>query len=128
MRIVLAAAFLAAAASAHAEEGRYVLSAARDGFVRLDTVTGAASHCAAAKGVWRCEPLPIEESRLNALATEVAALSAKVAALSARVAALPAGTVAAAPPVKTTPRPNFVHEALNRLLSLVRTLKHGGDA
>ncbi|HVY20785.1 MAG TPA: hypothetical protein VHA70_12020 [Bauldia sp.] len=127
MRIVLAAAFLAAAASAHAEEGRYVLSAARDGFVRLDTATGAASHCAPTRGVWRCEPLPIEETRLDALATEVAALTAKVAALSARVGALPAGT-ATAPAIEPTPRPSFVHEALDRLLSLVRTLKHGRDA
>ncbi len=124
MRIVLAAAFLALAASAHAEEGRYALSASRDGFVRLDTATGAAAHCSPTKGVWRCQPLQIDNDRIDALATEVAALTAKVAALSSRIATLPGPASAAEPP----PRSNFVREALGRFLDLVRTLKHGRDA
>jgi hypothetical protein len=128
MRIALAIAFLVVAASAHAEEGRYALSPSRDGFVRLDTATGAASHCSVSKGVWRCEPLQIESSRLDALATDVAALTAKVAALSARVAALP--VVAPAPRVTPAPPPrtSFLHEALGRFLAFVRALKHGREA
>jgi hypothetical protein len=129
--MVIAAAFLAVAASAHAEEGRFALSPSRTGIVRLDTATGATSHCAPVKGVWHCEPLQIESNRLDALATEVAALTAKVAALSARVAALSdkqSGTIAPvadAPPADATLKPNFMREALGRFFAFVRILKHG---
>jgi hypothetical protein len=133
MRIAFAAAFLAIAVSAHAEEGRFALSPSRDGIVRLDTATGATSHCAPVKGVWRCAPLQFESNRLDALATEVAALTARVAALNARVAALPQmqeaiPTPPEQPSVLAEPRPNFMREALGRFLDLVRTLKHGREA
>ncbi|MEJ0012000.1 MAG: hypothetical protein WDM94_05075 [Bauldia sp.] len=125
MRIALAAALVFVAAAAQAE-GRFALSASRDGVVRLDTATGAVSHCRPTKGIWRCETLPVESSRLDALATEVAALTAKVAALSASLKTPPVTST----PVAATepPKPNFVHEALGRFLDLVRTLKHGRDA
>jgi hypothetical protein len=129
MRIVAAVAFLALALPAHAEDARYALSPSRDGFVRLDTVTGAASHCASVKGVWRCEPLQIESNRLDALATEVAALKAKVAALAANIAALPEKQEAPAALASEPPRrPSLLTTALGRFLAFVRILKHGRDA
>jgi hypothetical protein len=129
MRIALAAAFLALAASAQAEEGRFALSPSREGVVRLDTATGATSRCAPVKGIWRCEPLQIESNRLDALAAEVAALTAKVAALSARVSAMSASSASPPAPVAEAPaRPNFVRDALGRFLAFVRILKHGRDA
>jgi hypothetical protein len=129
MRIALAAAFLALAVPAHAEEGRFALSPSRNGVVRLDTATGATSHCAPVKGIWRCEPLQVEANRLDALAAEVAALTAKVAALSARMSTLsaPAAT-APSPTAEAPPKPGFVREAVGRFLAFVRILKHGRDA
>lgn len=125
MRIAFAAALVLVAASAPGlAEGRFALSASRDGVVRLDTATGAVSRCSPAEGVWRCETLPVEMSRLDALAMEVAALTAKVAALSAGLKTPAPPPVAAIEPQK----PGFVREALGRFLALVRTLKHGRDA
>ena len=125
MRIALAAALILTAASAPnlgRAEGRFALSARRDGVVRLDTATGAVSHCSPTKGVWRCETLPVEMSRLDALTMEVAALTAKVAALSASIKAPVPRAVRAEPP---EPRASVVHEALSRFLALVHTLKYG---
>jgi hypothetical protein len=141
MRIAFAAALVLAAASAQAE-GRFELNASRDGIVRLDTATGAVSRCSPTKGIWRCETLPVESARLDALATEVAALTAKVAALNASLADMRsvAKSAPAAPPVVAAepapvavtaerPKPGFVREALGRFLALVRILKHGrGEA
>ena len=58
------------AASAVADEakpgaGRYLLGASPGGFVRLDTVTGAASHCNQKDKVWRCEPLLVEDAAIK---------------------------------------------------------------
>lgn len=124
--------------SAAEDAGRYALSASRDGFVRLDTVTGSVSHCRPEKGVWRCEPLPAEDSalraRLDALTTEVARLTASVAALNGRVAALappaeaPKPAAVAAPPPPEA-RPGFLRQTMVRFLDFVRVLKHGrGEA
>jgi hypothetical protein len=132
----LALAFSSVAASAQAEDaGRYTLGASRDGFVRLDTATGAVSHCTQAKGVWRCQPLPADTDRVGALATEVAALAAKVAALKARldVGSTPVETVSV-PALAgdkseslSRPGPSLLTLAMDRFLDLVRTLKHGRD-
>ncbi len=123
----------ACVAPAYADDaGRYALSASRDGFVRLDTATGAVSHCRPDKGIWRCEPLAAEDGnvgpRLEALAREVAKLTAAVAVLDARVAAIvpvesPAVTL---PP--TAQRSNVVKDVVSRFLDLVRALKHGRAA
>lgn len=60
--------------------GRYAIQPSDDGFVRLDTESGAVSHCTRTDGVWRCE----------AVADDKAALESKVEALSAEVEALTA--------------------------------------
>jgi len=40
-----------------AEKGRYTMSPVDNGFVRLDTQTGAMSHCTRADGRWSCEAM-----------------------------------------------------------------------
>ena len=131
--LVLLALASAGVAPALAEDaGRYALSASRDGFVRLDTATGAVSHCRPDKGTWRCEPLAADDGnvrlRVDALATEVAKLTAAVSVLDARVAALaPVGSPAATVP-PTAERPNVVKDVVSRFLDLVRAVKHGRAA
>lgn len=123
-------AFLAAAAGLIAlslpavaqDAGRFQAQPTGDGFIRLDTRTGATSHCTRAEGVWRCQPV-IEETgtlsaRIDALAADVAAVSARVDALSGGVAAQP----------EPAGERGFLVAAMERLMELVRTLKHGRAA
>ena len=44
-----------------------------DGFVRLDTQTGAVSHCGRREGVWFCEKLIEDETALDRRIAEIAA-------------------------------------------------------
>lgn len=127
----------AAADDAKPGAGRYLLGGSPGGFVRLDTVTGAASHCSQKGKIWRCEPLPVEDAaiktRLDALSGEVAKLSAVLAALNARVAALGPIDQTKAPVVATTQdpkedkQPSFANQVMVRFFDLVRTLKHGRE-
>jgi len=62
LRLALLAAFALAGMAVSAQEAqapspRFTLSASDDGgYLRLDTETGAVSHCAETGGRWRCEP------------------------------------------------------------------------
>jgi hypothetical protein len=101
--IVLAALGAGLAAPAAAEDpagaGRYTIAPSADGFVRLDTVTGAVSYCRQAEGAWTCETAT-EQSGMDAalgnLAARAARLSEDVDALERDIAALRGG--GAAPP------------------------------
>jgi hypothetical protein len=111
---------------------RYALSAARDGFVRLDTATGAVTHCRPVSGVWKCEPIAgVDDSRFQALAAEVAKLTADVALLGHRVDDLDSPkpeAIAPAPaviPAAPAAKPSPLAAVMDRLLDFVRTLKHG---
>ncbi len=130
--LTLAGTLCLAAPSRADDPGRYALGPSRDGIVRLDTATGAVSHCQPENGVWHCEPLVAEDdatrTRLDGIAAQVADLSASLAVLNARVAALALLDQSAAPPAMTQPataEPGLVRQALGRFLDLVRTLKHG---
>jgi hypothetical protein len=46
-----------AALSAEQRQGRYTLSPADGGFIRLDTATGSMSLCSSKDGAWRCEAM-----------------------------------------------------------------------
>lgn len=63
---------------AGAAEGRYVLKDVEGGFIRLDTETGAVSHCSVRNETWRCEPVADAQAALqdeiNRLAQEKAEL------------------------------------------------------
>lgn len=94
------AALPAAAQDAQAPAGRFQLAPGEgDGFVRLDTRTGAVSHCAQDQGVWHCAPIddPVAAERLKALTARVDRLSGAVDALSSRVDKLAATAAAPAP-------------------------------
>lgn len=140
-RLLFAAAVVLVATSpevgaAEAAAGRYELAPSDNGFIRLDTGTGATSHCGEKGGVWYCEPLAeaggATAARLDALTGEVAELAAALSALTARfdaltarldqLAALPA--VAEAPP-EAGARPGFIATVMQRFLDMVRGIKHG---
>lgn len=61
------AALLAAQALAaeDASSGRYTMSPAEGGVVRLDKETGAMSFCAGKEGEWTCKPMPDAEQKLQ---------------------------------------------------------------
>ena len=65
------------------DTGRYVLEEVDGGFIRLDTETGAVSHCRPRDENWRCELVADAQA---ALQDEIARLSAENAALQQRLA------------------------------------------
>jgi hypothetical protein len=68
-----------------AADGRYVLKDVEGGFIRLDTETGAVSHCSVRNETWRCEPVADAQAALqdeiNRLAREKAELELRLAEL-----------------------------------------------
>ena len=92
-RIALLAALAALACPALAQEiiapgdaGRYTMTQTPEGFIRLDTRTGAVALCTTAGGVAACRAGPEERSALEA---EIARLSKENADLKMRLAAAP---------------------------------------
>lgn len=59
------AALAAAPAWAAESPGRYTMSPAEGGVVRLDRETGAMSFCSGPEGNWTCTPMPETESALR---------------------------------------------------------------
>lgn len=126
---------LPALAEDSARPARYAIEPAEEGFVRLDTATGAASHCAKADGIWRCAAVADERKVLDAkiasLTDEVASLSAdlkrvKDELVRARAALADAEAAVAAPPapspVATKPT-SFTAALMQRFVKMVRVLK-----
>jgi hypothetical protein len=133
----------AAGEDASAPSGRYQIAPDEDGFVRLDTRTGAMTHCGKREGAWRCDVLAEErsdlEQRLDALAGKVDALSAEVARLAGRLATVEAKAGASAAPspdaqLPAAPSPeareedfdealSFAERLMRRFFELVRELK-----
>src|ERR1700759_5578240 len=69
MAIAFSCVALASAAADSApdpENGRYTLSQTADGFVRLDTRTGAVSTCSNSGNGWACYLVPDERAALDA--------------------------------------------------------------
>ncbi len=136
----MAAAMVAPGAWAQ-EPLRYTITPADEGFVRLDTQTGAITHCASADGIWRCAPPLYAESeidaRLRTLDERIEGLGAQLTALAGRVAELtpaapprsPTSEVVAELPAEPEPEgpaadvPNFLEQALDRLFRLVGGMK-----
>jgi hypothetical protein len=81
--VLLAVALLAG--PAHAEEsGRFLLKEAdQNTFIRLDTVTGAISHCSSAAGDWSCKSVKDDRAALH---EEIAKLRKENDELKARLA------------------------------------------
>jgi hypothetical protein len=70
------------------DTGRYVLKDVDGGFIRLDTETGAVSHCRTRDEHWRCEPVADAQA---ALQDEINRLAEKNAALEQELAELTEG-------------------------------------
>jgi hypothetical protein len=93
---VLAASILGAGGAAaqsmpDKENGRYALSPASDGVIRLDTRTGAVSTCSNSGAGWACYSIPDERAALDAeigrLQTENDKVKAELEKLKAQLAA-----------------------------------------
>jgi hypothetical protein len=134
LAIVLAGFTVAATAEdGPAPAGRYELTSGPDSsFVRLDTRTGAVSHCRQDSGVWRCEPILDSglSDRLTALSGKVDHLSSDVEHLSLRVDALSSRAALPAPDPGPDAKGHDRHggvaqTVVQRLLDMIRTLKHG---
>lgn len=112
-----------ALAEGPADAGRFSVLPSSDGFIRVDTVTGAVSHCGKREGAWYCDVLiedrGLIERRLDALANQVAALAQQIEALSARIRE----------PANPQPQPaaeapqGFPASLMQKLFVLVRGLK-----
>lgn len=140
--LVFAATALAVLGTAWAAEPakpHFTIDSSRSGFVRLDTQTGAVTHCSATKGKWTCDGILAADAnlglRVDALAVEVARLAASTAALTARVEQLATNGAAARvsqggtaqPAVTAQPvaRKTIADRIVGRFLAMVRLLKHG---
>lgn len=87
----------AMAENAGSAPGRYQIAPDGDGFIRLDTETGALAHCDRSDGVWRCAVVTEDSSDVNrrilALEEELAALRGDLAELAEHLAAIEEGEV-----------------------------------
>jgi hypothetical protein len=86
--LVVTIVFIGSGASAAEITGRYVLEKVEQGFLRLDSETGAMALCTAKAGVWECDT--IKDQGLD-LTAELARLKADNEKLKARVAELEKG-------------------------------------
>jgi hypothetical protein len=106
-------------------DSRYAVQPSDDGFIRLDTQTGAVSHCGRREGVWFCEKLVEDQT---ALERQIDALTARVDALSKEVDALASRPLGASPaPAQVAESPDFTTKLIRRFHVLIRRMK-GSDA
>jgi hypothetical protein len=63
-------------------QGRYTMSPTENGFVRLDTETGAMSLCSRKDAIWSCEPM---DDKARSMRQQVEQLTAENRALRAEV-------------------------------------------
>ena len=114
--------------------GRYRITPSEEGFTRLDTQTGAISHCGKRDGIWYCEPMAGADSgveqRLDELAGEVTRLSEDLAALSGRIESLARrlDEVAAGRSTEEEARRSeeafgFAEKVMRRFFDMVRDMK-----
>ena len=126
-RIALLLVGVALAGTAAGDElkpgSRFAVQPSDDGFIRLDTRTGAVSHCGRRQGVWFCEKLVEDQT---ALEKRIDDLTARVDALSKEIDALAAHS-AAAPPAQVMEPTDFTTKLIRRFYALIRRMK-GTDA
>ena len=125
--VILAALVLTSSAAGDEVKpgGRYAVQPSDDGFIRLDTQTGAVSHCGRREGVWFCEKLVEDktalEKRIEELATRLDTLAKAVTALAVRPPAS-----AEPPPAAVVERTDFTAKLMRRFYALIRRMK-GAD-
>ena len=110
-----------------------LICAVRDGFVRLDTETGAVSHCKRIVDTWHCDAIAEDkaalERQVQTLSRQVDALTAEVGGLREQLATLKAAP--AEPQTKRTPDEErefdkamgFAERLMKRFFEMVRDLK-----
>jgi hypothetical protein len=100
------------------QSGRYTMEKSGDGFVRLDTRTGAVSYCGQKNGAWACEP--VSDDR-QALADEIQKLETENRLLRERVGELEAQK-GAAPRTEKQPELKLPSDAeMNQLMTWFET-------
>jgi hypothetical protein len=125
------------AAAEDAGLGRYQIAPDGDGFVRLDTETGALAHCDRSDGVWRCAVVVEDRSevdrRILALQEELSALRADVDDLRERLAEFEAGEEAQPGTSDETSEEeekefdealSFAERMMRRFFDMIRELKN----
>jgi hypothetical protein len=113
--------------------GRYAIQSSDDGFVRLDTETGAVSHCTRVGDTWHCDAIAEDkaalERQVQTLSRQVETLAAEVGRLGEELAALKAAPTE--PQTKLTPDEErefdkaigFAERLMRRFFEMVRDLK-----
>jgi len=116
--------------------GRYQFAPDGDGFVRLDTETGAIAHCGKSEGGWRCDVAADEfDSRIVAMQRELAELKAELEDLGERLALLEGDATGKAPPAaRNEPSAeedrefdealSFAERMMQRFFDMIRELKN----
>ncbi len=126
---LLCSGLAASAQRAPNEAGRFTIAPQDDGFLRLDTRSGAVSHCRKdPAGEWSCMPFNEGEAARNdaiaALEKRMATLSAELDALRADLARLrgETGAVTPPPPAPSMPQPEAEKSTLPDEAELERAL------
>jgi hypothetical protein len=113
--------------------GRFAIQSSDGGFIRLDTETGAVSHCKRTNETWRCDAIAEDEAALQAqmksLSDQVTALAGEVAGLKNEIASLKAAPTL--PKTELTPEEehefdkamSFAERLMKRFFEMVRDLK-----
>jgi hypothetical protein len=116
------------------EPGRYTMTPAGDGFLRLDSATGAVSICQEKLDAWTCEgvaddalALKQEIDRLTGENQELKDKLAKAEAREAQAGSLPANPSTQFPALALDKMTDFINEIIRRLQDLVRDLKQQDD-
>jgi hypothetical protein len=135
--LILAGALLLAAPAvaedpAPGAAGRYAIQSSDNGFVRLDTQTGAVSHCRQTDGTWHCDAIAEDkaalERQIKDLSDQVTTLTDEVGRLKEELAALKSTP---APQTTLTPEEErefdkamgFAERLMKRFFEMVRDLK-----
>ena len=116
------------------EPGRYAMTPAGDGFLRLDTATGAVSICRQKLDAWTCDgvaddalALKQEVDRLTGENQELKDKLAKAEAREAQAGPLPANPSTQFPALALDEMTDFINKMIRRLQDLVRNLKQQDD-
>jgi hypothetical protein len=111
---------LLAAPAVGEEAGRYVLKDVEGGYLRLDTRTGALSHCRPRERQWLCESVADDRKVLQ---DEIAALESENAKLKERIAELESQPRLKLPSQQDLDRAMSLFERLmKRLMDFARNL------
>lgn len=116
------------------EPGRYAMTPAGDGFLRLDTATGAVSICRQKLDAWTCDgvaddalALKQEVDRLTGENQELKDKLAKAEAREAQAGPLPANPSTQFPALALDEMTDFINKMIRHLQDLVRDLKQQDD-